>query len=75
MDEDNSEGRVMARKDAGDGEGGDTLASVTGTCVVYLFDRNGDERGDTASSGQRRGGGKRRKRRAMVEVGVGGLGR
>ena len=37
----------MARQGAGDGEGGDPFAGATGTFVVHLFDRNGDEHDNT----------------------------
>ena len=39
--------RTMARQDAGDGEGGNPFANATETFVLHLFDRDGDDRGNT----------------------------
>jgi hypothetical protein len=39
--------RIMDRREAGDGEGGDSFAGTTGTFVVHHFDHNGGERGNT----------------------------
>ena len=45
MNKDDNEGRTMDGQDTGDGEDGDQCARETGTCVVHLFDRGGDEHG------------------------------
>ena len=66
----------MARRDTEDWEGGDPFAGATGTfIIVHLFDRDGDEHGDTTSGRHRREDGKRRQRRAVAEIGDDGLGR
>ena len=46
LDEHNNTGQAMARREGGDGEDRDPLAGGTGPFVIYLFGRDGDERGN-----------------------------